>query len=318
MIFTIRNPVEASKQDNRLILTDNLSSVLLKDNEQFFDKIKNTAVKYAFDRFGYKMLILNYFDDQEIGVREFNISLINLRDSDDDYPLNRLHLCNLSLNFSNFQSKETEIRILGYNDILIITLLKSKTDNKVFFYFNYLIDARLDSDSPTGKCSDFRHLFQEVGASMWNDKKNLIVTYRTSIYHQFAVFHECPKGDIICMIYFKETYEFTVQKVYPEYSWSEFDFMHNLYSHDMDCIFTRNYSNLFRLSRSIVHYDTIRITQRWIVTERLDMKNYIFFKPQDVQFFVIEHYNEPYDYFIVTLTSIVQKKMVLLLIDSID
>ena len=271
----------------------------LKSEENFFDSIR--SFNYFLN--WHELSSVSYFDDHEQGIRNCTIATVEWTyASVEPKDRNWTTLGTVSLNFSNYEYKETEVFTgLFFTNTILMTLLKSKENNKVY------IDLTLMYDSMKSNNQRF-----EVGSSMWYDNKKPIALIH-GIYF-FEIFYESPEGNKILHLS-NPFYESTTKEVLPEFSWSEIDRIYSTYDHDnrlaKTAVLSHRYSNLTLYTRHRDYNNEFH----WNFQNTISLKHLNIPKPDDFQIEIFSAYQEP-DRGLISVTSIEEKRTHLILLEQ--
>ena len=191
-------------------------------HEEFFNKIRNTKMKYSFKKnpsykgYYYSFSTVSCFDHKN-QTRECTTATVNYDSG------SFINFCNHSIQISNYQAKETEVSTFAYNGIILTTLLKSKEIGIVFLDIIY---AKPDAYT---NCKKFNHQRIEVGESMWNNNKNPIILQTD--YDLYEIFYESRDGSTILKTTITTGIVYETFKMFPQYSWQDVDEIYSLPSY---------------------------------------------------------------------------------------
>ena len=273
----------------------------LEDKEKLFGSIQNRTIKYSVNPDGTKLTSLACFEQEKNGIKKCTVAESSNILSDHPY-WNTSTIA--TLNYSNYESKETEIIAgLEYPDVILLTLLKSKKNGKVFIDIKCLKCLKDIKNFEKGWQNVIERKF-EVGVSMWSGNKKPIVYL---FNYGLQIFYENPKENKILRTTFAATLlEPKTNGIFPEYYWSEIDQI--IYDgYDNFVVFSHKYLNLSFYNRAHNYYLNNRALDKKIKFENLKVT-----KIQDVQLYNVYGIYK----LLITATSIEESKSQLLIIDE--
>ena len=301
MLFIINDAVATVVKEDFLSELTKLFNERLEAIQKFGITARfNTTTNYSHDKFRNRLSSLSCYDDK--GIRKCIADTYSL-----PYKLVKWEsTCELNMDFSNYESKNSEIHAglsLGLDlGFIVITLLKSKIDNRVFIDLSYsnrtiVTYAKLNLT----QCEITAHHSIEVSPSMWNDNKK---PKFFSLFESFDILYQSYEGIKMYRTFFLDFNNSTTQKVFSEFSWKEID----LIRHDMNeyAVYSEKYNSLTGYGQ--------QNSGDWVQKWKLTSENMSLLKPQDLQIHVLDRMLFK-DIFLITLTSLEERRTELVLLD---
>ena len=218
ILFTINDVVTAFEQNNSLLTMNKSVAEQLKNHEDFFDFIKNSSVSYTYNGKN-ELTSLTCINRQKSGLKECTAAVLNTNQMNKASKWSQL--CTFSLDLSNYEAKESNIDAGPSDGIIVTTLIKSKTDDKVFIdlvYTNFSIPEKFYYKA-IYDCENLLQYRIEVGKSMWdNNQKPFVNVWDTGFVE---IFYEGSEGSKIYRTFFSEFEKPEVLEAFYGYFWEE-------------------------------------------------------------------------------------------------